>query len=707
MGQASHCRRVIALIGWAILASPTFAELPAITLATVSPAGGQGGTEVEVTVTGADLDEANALHFSSPGITAVLKKPNQFAVKIAPDVPVGVYDARVSGRLGVSNPRAFVVGDLKEVIKSKPNDKLESAAELAIPSVFNGATTAAASDFFKFTAKKDERVLIQCAGREIDSRLAPVIAVLDPAGKELESNHGGLLDFSAPRDGQFFIALHDLTYAGGPEYFYRLTVSKGPHLDFVLPPCGQAGAKGKFTLYGRGLPGGVPATITGADRRPLEKLDVEIDLPAAANAPGDRNANAGSATADGFSYRLKTPDGTSNPVFIGFATASVVAETEPNNKPAQAQKVSAPCEIAGQFHPAADTDCYTFDAKKGDVCWIEVISNRVGVASSPFVLVQRDGADIKELYASDADPGGKRFTTLSNDPAWRFEVKDDGTYRVQVRDLFGSARSNPANTYRLAIRKEAPDFRLVAFTEHPPSKKDDRSAAPRGVCIRGGQTVAVKVIALRRDNFAGEIELAAEGLPAGVKCTPSRIEAGKNEGLLLFTAEEKSAAAVSAIRIIGKGKAGDSELRREARGGTVLWTVADFNVDAVRSRLTGDFMLAVNGAEPAPVSIAPVEEKIWEVPAGGKIEIPLRIARSGEFNEALKLKAAGIAAIDALKEIDVAAKVTSATATIDLKTVKLPAGSHTIYLSTQTKGKYAKKDNTITVYSAPIRIAVK
>ena len=101
------------------------------------------------------------------------------------------------------------------------------------------------------------------------------------------------------------------------------------------------------------------------------------------------------------------------------------------------------------------------------------------------------------------------------------------------------------------------------------------------------------------------------------------------------------------------------------------------------------------------------QDKIWEAPADGKLEIPLRITRRGEFTEALKLKAAGIAAIDALKEIDVDAKATAATATIDLKTLKIPAGTHTIYLSAQTKGKYAKKDTTMTVYSAPIRISVK
>ena len=36
----------------------------------------------------------------------------KFKVTIAPDVPVGQYDVRVINKWGVSNPRAFCVGDL-------------------------------------------------------------------------------------------------------------------------------------------------------------------------------------------------------------------------------------------------------------------------------------------------------------------------------------------------------------------------------------------------------------------------------------------------------------------------------------------------------------------------------------------------------------------------------------------------------------------
>ena len=689
-------------------ASSGRAELPSPLLTTVVPPGGKSGTEFEVTVAGTDLDETDALHFSHPGIAATLKSPNHFTVKVPPQVPVGIYDVRVIGKLGVSNPRAFAVDDRAEVVRSKAHDKPEAAVELPIGSVFSGNATAAATDYFKFTAKKGERILVECAARQIDSRMSPVLAVLDAGGREIEAvRKGGILDFTAPSDGQFLVKLNDLTFGGGPEFFYRLKISKGPFVDFVFPPAGVAGAKTTFTLYGRGLAGGKPANLKAGDQKPLEKLDVEITLPAAGGAAREQHMRPVSAVDDGFFYSLSTPEGASNPVFIGFSTMPLVREVEPNNKAAQAQKIAVPCEVAGQFHPAADVDCYAFEAKKGDVYWLEVFSHRAGRVTSPFLLVQREGTDIKEVYASEADPGGKKFATLSNDPAFRFEAKEDGTYRVFVRDLIGATRSNPASTYRLAIRKETPDFRVVALTEQPPQKKDDRSAVPRGLLLRAGETTAVKVLAIRRDGFAGAIELSAENLPEGVKCIPTKIEAGKTEGMLLLTAAEKPAKACVAFRVIGKAKIGDKEERREASGGAVVWNVADFNIDAVQSRLTADFVLAVNGAESAPIRIEAAEDKVWQAKAGEQLQIPLKITRGAEYKEPVKLKAAGLAAIDPMKEIDADAKATTVNATLDLKALKLPAGENTIFFSTQTKAKYKGKDTVVTVYSAPIRIAIQ
>jgi len=106
-------------LGWLALA-----ELPAARITSVFPAGGKVGSTFTVNVVGSDLDDGSAIYFSQAGITAVPKmkravgldapqpEPNTFVVTIATNVAPGVYDARVVGRFGVSNPRGFEVSEM-------------------------------------------------------------------------------------------------------------------------------------------------------------------------------------------------------------------------------------------------------------------------------------------------------------------------------------------------------------------------------------------------------------------------------------------------------------------------------------------------------------------------------------------------------------------------------------------------------------------
>src|SRR5437773_2826356 len=126
---------LIVLVGQGSL----LAQLPLARLSTLFPPGGKVGSQFEVDLTGADLDEANQLHFSHPGITAKQKvtgtntvpEPNKFLITIATNVTLGVYEARVVGRFGISNPRSFVVSDLPEVIAPTTNNSPSNAAEIA------------------------------------------------------------------------------------------------------------------------------------------------------------------------------------------------------------------------------------------------------------------------------------------------------------------------------------------------------------------------------------------------------------------------------------------------------------------------------------------------------------------------------------------------------------------------------------------------
>ncbi|MGH7224401.1 MAG: hypothetical protein ACRELF_14320, partial [Gemmataceae bacterium] len=139
-----------------LLARPAQAQqmlgsnLPAPRLMTVMPPGGKIGSSLEVTFTGTDLEEPQQLLFSHPGIKAEPlanpeppakpdpKKPkprrrrgmgkpvvSRFKVTLAANVPLGIHDVRFVNKWGVSNPRAFVAGDLIEVLEKESNNDVE------------------------------------------------------------------------------------------------------------------------------------------------------------------------------------------------------------------------------------------------------------------------------------------------------------------------------------------------------------------------------------------------------------------------------------------------------------------------------------------------------------------------------------------------------------------------------------------------------
>lgn len=696
----------------ALSATPAVAELPVARLSSVFPPGGRIGATFEVTVSGIDLDDASEIHFSKAGITAKPKlvegtgrpEANKFVITIAPDVSPGLCEARVVGRFGISNPRAFAIGDRPEILEKGGNNSPSSAMEIAVGQTLNGRCDANAVDYFKLTAKKGQRVLIGCLAGEIDSRMDAVLALYDTAGHELErSRREGLLDFTAPADGEYTLQTHDFLYRGGEDYFYRLSLSTGPRLDFVFPPAGLAGTKEKYVLYGRNLPGGAGANLK-IDGKPLEQLAVEIELP---NDPASRQrpvtgfaVKPANATLDGIEYRLKTPAGFSNPLLVSYATAPLVLEKEPNNKPDAAQKISLPCELVGQFYPHGDRDLVRFEAKRGDVYWIEVFSQRLGLPTDPYVLIQRvtrndqpeeKFSDVKELYDSEASIGGPEFNTGSRDPAWRFEVKDDGVYQVEVRDLFNPIKDNPGLIYRLSLRKESPDFRLVALVQGPPPANKDKKEYPVWTpFLRRGESIAIKVLALRQDNFDGDIELMVEGLPPGLHQSNTKIDAGKTSALLVVTAKEDAAEWRGQVKVVGKAKIGEAEVRHAARGGSIIWPVPDANNEAVQSRLVREFSLAVSGRETVPLILDLGPNKVWETSVAGKVEIPVQVTRSGEFKGNIKLKPAGLAALDNAKEIEINTSTNKGVVQLDLAQTKLSPGYYTFHLQGQTQGKYRR-----------------
>ena len=629
---------VFCLMGFG-LAAPAFAQqvcLPSPRLLTIMPMGGQAGTSVEVSITGENAEDVSALLFSTPKITA---KPvlgadgkaveSKFLVAIAADAPVGVYDARVLSRLGVSSARAFSVGKLPEITRTKPNDSVEKALALSMNSLCNAVMTKRAVDFYSFQAVKGKRVAVDCATVGIDSKLTPVLIIGDAQGRDLLVNRtGGVLDFTPPADGTFLIKVHGLTFQGGAESFYRLALQE----------------------------------INGSGPAPHQPVTAKVSS-------------------------MSWPP-------AGLPATAQTQEVEPNNQQGQAQKITLPCDIAGSFFPAADVDTYEFTAKKGEVWWVEVASERLGLNTDPFVLVQqvkKTGdketlADVAELnditspmkissngYSYD----GPVYDAGSPDVLGKVDIKEDGLYRLQLRDLFGGTRNEPGNVYRLIVRKAAPDFALAAWAVHMTLRNGDRAALSKPIALRAGAALAFEVVVIRRDGFDGEIEISMDGLPAGMTATGLTIPAGKAVGHLIINAAENAKPGHSIASLFGRAKINGETVTRSCRVASVAWPVKDAKGEIPAPRLMADIPVSVTDSEQAPITIA-VENKVFEAKVGESLKIPLKATWRNDFTgTSIKLKAYG-AGFESVKEFDLPIKAATQEAVLDLAALKTPPGDYTI-----------------------------
>ncbi|ADB18192.1 peptidase domain protein [Pirellula staleyi DSM 6068] len=713
------------------MASVAVAQMPRPQLASIFPPGGRQGTTVEVTLAGTDLDDITQLVFSHPGIAATPKmsaptefeptaKPiaNVYTLQIAGDVPAGVYEVRAFGRFGLSSARRFVVSGQEEVVEAAANSAIENAVAMTLGQVFSGRVDASNSDFFKLSLKQGEKVTIDVTADRIDSRLSPLVAVLSSDGKQLARARANVardaqLVFTAPTTGDFLIKLNDSIFGGGPDYFYRLSVSSSPIIDFVFPPAGVPGSSGAYWIYGRNLPGSQPADGMKIDGVPLEKVQLNIGIPGdgAAHVVCQQAPTRG-AWLDTFEHKHNFGSATVG-IPLQFATAPVVLEQQASDKTTDAQVVTLPVDIAGQFYPEGDVDWYQFDAKKGDIYWIEVISNQAGLESDPaisFFRITKDEAGVEKvndlMQVDDSQERQQRigsdFDSTSDDPSLRFLVPEDGTYRVLVRDQFGEGVANPGNVYRLAMRPLAPDFRLLVENDPPEAgRKQNNNQIPSGaLALYRGSNSSVDVVLQRRDDFQGEVQLSVEGLPAGVTCTGALLGGEVNRAKLVFSANDQAANWCGTIRVIGKSIVGDKELVREARYAQVTWGTPNRQQQPGKFRLTPHFYLAVAEKDTLPVQVTAGEDKVWETSLGGKLSIPVSVLRRGEFKDELKLQADGLPDQIKPKEVAIGGGAGDGKLEIELTQNNIKPGTYTFYLSTEAKRKYGRNVEAVTAAEA-------
>lgn len=584
-------------------------QYPTPMLSRVAPCGGKAGTTVEVTLFGNHLEEVKSLQFSQAGFKATLipppppkdpKKPTppgppKLNIEIPANMKAGSYEVRAVGKWGVTNPRIFVVSNLNEIAEKETNNDVAQAQAIEMNTVINGVIQQNIDiDYFSFQGKKGQRILLHCAAFSIDSRLTPLLQLYNSDGKLLAtntrySNRDALLDATLPEDGGYLVRLGEFTHQfGSNDYFYRLTVSQTPWIDAVFPPVVAPGKPANVTLVGRNLPGGKTDPTMTIDGQTLETL--QVNIPAQPADPTGLNIEdpmmPRTASVDGFQYQIKNGAGVSNSVLLSYAMAPIIKDNGDNNTSEKAQAIPLPVDVCGRIEKKRDKDRYVFEAKKGDVWIIEGIADRLG---SPvdlyFRIVRLDNKQTIGEYDDNPNiptQAGEVFTR-TEDPETKFTAPVDGKYEILVSSRTAGISAGPKHIYRISIRKEKPDYRLLLVGN------TDGSAG--GLTLRQGSHQDLQVVCLRQDGFNGEVKLQVEGLPAGVTCPPQVIGPKQKDMRLVLSAAEGAAEWTGPIKIKGTAIVDGQPVTHEARTGCLVWPSPQ-NTPSI-SRLSQSLVLAV------------------------------------------------------------------------------------------------------------------
>jgi hypothetical protein len=688
-------------------------SLPAPKIAHVMPAGGQAGATFEVTVTGSDLDKAEGLYFSFPGAKTeavgasekappvevkkkgggAMKAPGpqltqKFKVTLPANAPLGIQDVRVVTKGGVSNPRAFVVSDMKEVVEQEPNDNVDKAQKIDLNAAVSGVIAAPTDvDYYRFTGRKGQRVILSCLTTSIDSKLPAQLELYSAASdKFLGSGRGyynndALVDVTLPEDGDYLVRLFSFTYTlGGPDYFYRLAVSTAPWIDAVVPAIVEAGKETRVTVYGRNLPQGALDPASVVDGKTLEKTTVTVKAPSDPQAT-QRLAYTGlvvpnASALDGFELRLKNDAGTSNPYLIGFARGPVAVDNEMNGTPETAQPIQVPGAVAGRLQKKGDRDYYSFAAKKGQVLTLELFSDRLGAPTDLYfeVLSVKDGQTTTLTRQEDTpDTFGNQFPSPTYDPpSYRFTAPADGTYQVLVTSLEALSQFGPRHVYTLHVTEDEPDFRLIAMPV--------ANQGPDSVTLGQGGHQAYSLLIWRLRGFVGDITLSGESLPPGVTMKPQIVAGNQKQAAFVVSADPEAPPTVGALKIVGSAVIGGKKVVREVRAATITWPIPQQQNIPTIGRLNRELVLAIRDKVPYQLNL---ESDNLTVLQGDRLTVPLKVAFAA-YKGNVSLVALALPTGMVMQPVTVAPGKEAVKLNFDSKTTVLP-GTYTLIVRGQTQ----------------------
>lgn len=208
-------------------------------------------------------------------------------------------------------------------------------------------------------------------------------------------------------------------------------------------------------------------------------------------------------------------------------------------------------------------------------------------------------------------------------------------------------------------------------------RNGDRNALSKPLSLRGGASMALEVVALRRDGFDGEIELAMEGLPKGVTASGLKIPAGRSHGMMLITAAPDAPRGYANAAFVGRSTIAGQPVTRPCRLASFSWPIPDSWGEIPSPRLLADVPVSVSGLEQAPITIT-AKTPMIEAKVGDKLTIPLVHKRTSDFSgDKISMRAVG-AIFERAPGFELPINAAGSEAVFDLKALNVPPGEYRV-----------------------------
>jgi Bacterial pre-peptidase C-terminal domain len=596
----------------------------------VLPRGGGRGASVEVEFHGAFLENPKEIVFYQPGIQAsgfapYAKAGDGFKVRfqIAVDCPLGEHVLRVRTATALSDAVTFWVSPFQTVYefedKVGQNDTIASAKPVPLNSTVEGQILPgpdADIDVYRIEVKEGQRISVEVEAARLgtlhnggENDLA--VRILDAAGKVLGRNDDSalyvqdpVLSLLAPRTGTYFIEIRQQVYYPPRQAYYRAHIGTFSRPTAIYPAGGQAGTS-------------ITARVLGD---PAGPRTVEIALP---------------KKAGNFAYFGDAPSAN---VLRVSPYPNVLWSEEPAIPVAipGAIPVTCPAALNGILDKPGTVHTFRLALKKGENWKVQVFARTLGAPVDPRIWIRAVNGQKNLLEADDArlvDLGkpssrGTWYIKDQQDPVAVFKVPADGEYLIGIEDATGAGGAD--HVYRVEIEAA----RDTIYTHITMSEGYQMPRLTGLVVPRGNRwTLDVQLAQGLGNNYKGDLELEAVGLPAGVTMIAPRVTKGMNRVPVQFvaTAEVQPQAALMEIlaRPVDQGIALDSGSRQgfalTNRGGELPWHFVFLN----------KYAMAVT--EPAPFRVTLAAPPI-ALMQGSELLLKATVEREKGFDGAIEIQ---------------------------------------------------------------------